>query len=525
MIPRFCLISQPWIPCILCDGTQREFGLLEVLARASDIREISDPSPPVTVCIHRLLLALLHRNFGPRNTDEWVGLWRAGKWDTRRLEAYFAEWETRFDLFDKERPFYQSPGMPDKMRKSVALLRMQAASGNNATLFDHSLDRAPAPATPAEAARLVLAQQGFNLGGLTGTEQGRASSTAAPIAASASVLLNGSSLFEGLVLSLLPATVYEDDFPGVGADVPAWERDTPCRTEIRAPAGYLDYLTWQSRRIWCIPEEDGAGGVHVITAILSTGCEFPRDYTPVDPFIAYQRRERPAKGQEPWGALRFSETRAIWRDSLALYRSIPDRAVRPRVLDFLANLTRRGDLSQRTACDLSLLGLGSNQAKILLWRHERQPLPLRYLVDEDLVKSLGTCLQDAEEGHDALERALRKLAGLTLSPDDEKKADKDLVRRLADSYDARRRYWALLEPEFHRLVVELAELDDREEREDEWTSLVCTTAEQCFDATGRGLKLDARSLRAMTAARGLLAYELRQLMQRTSQEVNHAQAD
>ena len=67
----FNLIDGEWIPCIMLDGTTREFGLLETLARAHEVEEVFDPSPLITASLHRLLLAILHRNFGPASIQEW----------------------------------------------------------------------------------------------------------------------------------------------------------------------------------------------------------------------------------------------------------------------------------------------------------------------------------------------------------------------------------------------------------------------------------------------------------------------
>ena len=115
-MPSFNLVSEPWIPCVTAQGV-REFSLREVLAQAHTIKELSDDSPLVTVALHRLLLAILHRNFGPASFDEWKELWRASKWDEAKLNQYFEQWQHRFDLFDKDRPFYQV----QRMTKTVAV--------------------------------------------------------------------------------------------------------------------------------------------------------------------------------------------------------------------------------------------------------------------------------------------------------------------------------------------------------------------------------------------------------------------
>ena len=68
---KFNLVDQRWIPCITLDGRYQEYSLREAFTHAWSISEIFDPSPPVVGGLHRLLLAILHRNFGPRDSRSW----------------------------------------------------------------------------------------------------------------------------------------------------------------------------------------------------------------------------------------------------------------------------------------------------------------------------------------------------------------------------------------------------------------------------------------------------------------------
>ena len=129
-MPTFNLVDQAWIPCdLLSDGRRRELGLRDVLAGARDIREISVPSPLVVVALHRLLLAILHRNFGPENLELWRDIWERGTFEVDRVDAYLERWRRRFELFDSERPFYQVPRMDGAREHPVASLRMKWPPG------------------------------------------------------------------------------------------------------------------------------------------------------------------------------------------------------------------------------------------------------------------------------------------------------------------------------------------------------------------------------------------------------------
>jgi len=105
MTASFDLISEPWVPCVGRDGQAVELGLQDVLVRAHELRELGGESPLVTAALHRLLLVVLHRVFGSADYDAWYALWQAGRFDPTVLDAYFAQWRERFDLFHPARPF------------------------------------------------------------------------------------------------------------------------------------------------------------------------------------------------------------------------------------------------------------------------------------------------------------------------------------------------------------------------------------------------------------------------------------
>ena len=96
----FNLVEEKWIRCQLRDGTFEEIGLYEILARAHEIKTLVSDFSMEKVALFRLLLAVLHRNFGPQTTREWQDLWKKKKFDKEKLESYFEKWHDRFNLFD-----------------------------------------------------------------------------------------------------------------------------------------------------------------------------------------------------------------------------------------------------------------------------------------------------------------------------------------------------------------------------------------------------------------------------------------
>lgn len=134
-MPTFSLVDQAWLPCERLDGTFVPMSLADTLGKSESIRRLTDPSPLVTAALHRFLLAILHRNFGPASADAWGVLWRRGRWDQEALTRYLTKFRDRFDLFDEVQPFYQARNLDFHRAGPITDLVREAASGNNATLF------------------------------------------------------------------------------------------------------------------------------------------------------------------------------------------------------------------------------------------------------------------------------------------------------------------------------------------------------------------------------------------------------
>ena len=171
--PTFNLLDMGWIPCLRSNSDPPELlSIRQVFYQANTLHQIADPAPTITAMLHRLLLAILHRSLnGPQNTAEWAANWRAGIWDVARIDAYLDCFHDRFDLFDTSHPFYQTTGLADKTLGEVNHLTHECASDRNRPLlFDHSLPGYGL--SPDAAARYLIAQQGFSVGGMFSTNPG-----------------------------------------------------------------------------------------------------------------------------------------------------------------------------------------------------------------------------------------------------------------------------------------------------------------------------------------------------------------
>lgn len=494
MNPTFDLLQSPWVPCIQADGTTVELGLRDALAQAHELRELHGESPLVTAALYRLLLAVLHRVFGPANSDEWAALRTAGRWDASRLDAYLDRWRHRFDLFDPERPFYQAPDERVKPKSVISLIH-DVASGNNPTLFDHHTEAEGIALTPTQAARMLVAAQAFGLGGLSGLPQ---KFTDAPCAGGVIFLVQGETLFETLALNLVR---YADDapLPRRPDDRPAWEMDDPFTPERTVPRGYLDYLTWQNRRVLLLSEAT-TDDVVVRQVTIAPALRLESDI--LDPMKHYRKDER--RGPLP---LLFTEGRALWRDSAVLFRLHDEGHQPPRAFQWLAELVDEDHLSRLQTRRYLALGMSKKQAKVNFYRSERMPLPLIYLTRKELAEELERTLGMAEATARQLWSATRTLATFILSPEADAESARPPAREDLDSltqqWAVERRYWSRLESPFRETMEALPkEMEGALER---WRETLVRMAWRAFDRVTDNLGHDPRTLKAVVRARDQLA--------------------
>jgi CRISPR system Cascade subunit CasA len=85
MTKGFNLVDAGWIPCVPKRGPVESHGVCHTLQFAHTFKEIRDGSPLVTIALHRLLLAVLHRVFGPTTPDAWETLWGRKQFDSESV--------------------------------------------------------------------------------------------------------------------------------------------------------------------------------------------------------------------------------------------------------------------------------------------------------------------------------------------------------------------------------------------------------------------------------------------------------
>lgn len=519
----FNLVDCPWIPCTHLDGRVEALGLREALRNAHQLRGLQGDSPLETAAIYRLLLAVLHSALrGPKSTSEWSGLWKEGKgnWDASWLNDYFDAWRPRFDLFDKDHPFYQ---IKDSRVKPKSVLDVIHGMGTANELFEHVTVTYDVTLTLAQAARRLLVGQFFGLGGGCDPSQNLYLSSGT-WAKGVIFLVEGDNLFQNLALNLLQYNLKLDrPFAGSGSgkDAPAWEMENPYEPNRHVPYGYLDYLTWQNRRLLLIPERGDDGETIVRKMTLAPGLALQGGF--LHPMKLYKA------GKKGWFQEEFSEERSLWRDSHALFlvgdAGETNTSRPPQTFSWLSNLVIKGYLPNSQILRFMALGMATHrtQAKIFFYREEHLPLPLAYLADEELVSQLTDSLLQAENVRKALWLATNIMAQLLISPTADQKGgrvpDTKDSGNLLSHWNAERAYWQALELPFLAL---LQDLPGQPAALQTWKDAVRRAAWDALESAAGLAGDDATALKAAVRARARLGSELKTILPENGQPANEA---
>lgn len=505
MKPTFNLIEEPWLRVLRPNGYVEELSLREVLAQAGEIRELADDSPLVNIAELRLLLAILHAcawrddDLGEKRR-KWTQWWNDRALPLNDIETYFKKWHSRFDLFEEKLPFLQTGGL--EMKESSPIARLAFEENNSVQMFAFPENPIWENPSPAQAARLLLATQGFALGfgksskaKIGGVEIEPPYTADAPLLRGLTVWLTGANLLETLLLNLAPP---KDDFPN---DAPSWELDAPHelrdkqvgKTRRSTPVrGVMDSFSFHARLIRLLPEIENEQVV-VQNLYFTQGRSITDDqhFDPMKVYIASKK--------EGVFALSLSENRAAWRDAAAIFHT-PATGHPCRAVEWIAEQAELEQVESHHLYRLHAVGLATEPGKagkFLLWRHDRMPAPVSLLRDANSAGRIAQATADAEEVADHLEDRFRWVAKTFDAPsiDQEviKKHKSDAVNKLVNAFDPCRAFWTSLEAPFHDYLRRLPQ--EPEAALSDWQQMLEREAQSCFAASRRALGTSPRALR------------------------------
>lgn len=393
----FSLLDEPWIPCLLTNGSTRELGLLEIFARANEVRDIVGEISTQTFAIVRLLLAILHRTLGEEyeGVEDWEQLWTDGI-PASEVAEYLEQYRDRFDLLHPSMPFFQVADLHTAKNdvKDITPLLFDVPSNNR--LFTARAGSALDGIGFGEAARWLIHTHAFDpsgiKSGMVGDDRVKGG-RGYPIGTGwvgtlGGVLVEGKTLAQTLMLNLVPVA---EDLQEL--DLPPWERDqyTAAAREDAVPHGPVDLLTWQSRRIRLVRDGDRVVGSLVgngdrITPQNRFGIEFHSAWRFSKPQTAKNR------GQATYMPREHQLGRAFWRGISGLVvqsaahssAGSPPTGYPPESLTWLMKLRRKGFLPRTQSIMPRAFGVvyGSQQSVVNEVIDDRVLMPLAALDGE-----------------------------------------------------------------------------------------------------------------------------------------------
>ncbi len=279
MNATFNVLEQGWIPVITLDGESEELGILQTLARAHELREISHASPLQEYSLYRFLGIFLMDALRPKKKSSIRSFLRDGKFDMEQISRYIAVCQSEgvsFDLFDEKRPFLQSVFSDgEKSRiKPVSKLDCTIPRETSHTHFDHR-DIKEIVFSPAEALRLLLASYTFCVADGSGYYYNVYG--APPLFG----VIKGSNLFETLISCLLPL-----DSIGICFDKPPvfWRSITPVESKkLVGQVSWLQGMQFPARKVQLIPNSLGL----VSQIYFFSGEKFENPDSWHDPYVSY----------------------------------------------------------------------------------------------------------------------------------------------------------------------------------------------------------------------------------------------
>ncbi|KJE20496.1 CRISPR-associated protein, Cse1 family [Frankia torreyi] len=408
----FSLIDAGWIP-VDRRGVRVEVGIRDALVHAQEIDGLAldDPLEAVAILRQVLLPVLLEACGVLRTDDDWAQRWDVGVFDGERITEYLTARADQFSLFSTERPFAQVAGLHTAKNETrpVSLLVPRLAAGNSVPLFSSRTESDPPRLSPAAAARALLAAHCWDTAaiktGVVGDPQVKGGKTTGnhtgPLGQLGVVVPLGETLFHTLMLNLpiLPAGRRPDDRPQWASEAPAGPR-----WMIRPPRGLLDLLTWQSRRIRLIPQEDPTvpGGISVRQVVLAAGDRLLGSVHHLEPHTAWRQVDKPKAGQPPVRPVRHQSGRAAWRGFEALLATVPtpgEKVSAPKLLSQAAGLREDGILPADLALRVLTVGVqyGTQSAVIDEVTVDEIPLPVTALLRDSEVRRVVLAVADQAE--------------------------------------------------------------------------------------------------------------------------------
>lgn len=340
----YSVIDEPWITCLMDDGSTVDLSLLGIFHRAPHVREVVGDLPTQAFAVLRLLLAVLHAAVdGPRSRRDWQALWDLNELPIDVVGTYLDKHRDRFWLFHPTHPFLQTAGLHTAKNEFSGLEKLIADVPAGHPYFTTRAGLGLAQVTCAEATRWLAHLQAFDVSGIKSGAVGDPrikGGKGYPIGTGwagnlGGLFIDGADLRETLLLNLIPKD--ESDLAVFGHDDrPIWEAEpvgpAPSVDADVRPYGPLDLYTWPSRRVLLRGDESGVTGV-----VVANGDRLPpQNQHRREPMSAWRRsvpQEKKLGLPLVYMPQVHDPSRALWRGLNTILPAVAPRANRTEPSD------------------------------------------------------------------------------------------------------------------------------------------------------------------------------------------------
>lgn len=410
----FNLVHEPWIPVLRADGAPDVLSLRGCFEQASDVRRVVGDLPTQSFAILRVMLAVCHDAIGFHRARDIERLLNEGL-DVTPVLSYLDAHADRFDLFHAQRPFMQVATLRTAKNDVAGLEKLISDVPNGHPFLTTRGGSGLRSISAAEAARWLIHAHAFDPSGIRSAAVGDPETKGGkgyPIGPAwagqiGGIVLHGKNLAETLAYNITAT-------PDSAADRPVWAADQ-AQTEQRqiepAPAGPVQLLAWQSRRIRLVGDADGVTGV-----ILCQGDRMtPQNRHDLEPMTAWRHSIPQSKklGITVYMPQKHDPTRDGWRGFPALVSTNPGdvegqaKSRRPATVASMADHAE-ADINKVIGLEMVGMDYGPQEATVAELYYDRLDFRVSLLGEQAL--GIRTTVDDAISLADTCVREIGKMA-------------------------------------------------------------------------------------------------------------------
>ncbi|MFF1477126.1 type I-E CRISPR-associated protein Cse1/CasA [Streptomyces sp. NPDC058301] len=487
------------------DGSVVDLNLVQLFARAEELRDIDGTTPGEKAAFVEFLIALCYASGAyPASDEEWLDrVQEPGPTPFGTVVSWLIDQSDEdWNLFHPTRPLGQNSLLAPFLEQhgtGPAQLVIEHTGDYNQFADHHHLEHSdPLPA--AQAFRAMLTQHSF---GLSGRARISGKATLGPaitnlatgrLGGRVRVLALGQSLGHTLRLNLAP-TINDPRLLNLTWTTGSFERrGFTAKPPARPVQGFADLHSYLGRSVLMRPKQGLDGEQAAIDRVLIGAGELLHLNPELHLQDAVISETRTGEKKPLWP----SPTRDLWREAHSLYA-----AVKPGTGGLYARLAKlpKEKVADRHPFDLLAVGLLSNKATPVGWVTSVFPF----------APGLAPYLYEASRrGSEIAEHIARSLdraayAAWEIAYPNPKPSDKkaQLAR-----FDARGEQWKATEEPFHTLLVDVADGAMVTDCIPEYVEWLLEMAREFLDKRLDSLPKNGQGLRARAAARRCFEAEL-----------------